>query len=44
MIGWLTLVFRLVLAGLKSRRILLLENFALRHQLLVLTRGPIGHA
>jgi len=39
MIRWLTLVLRLAVAGLKSRRNLVLENLALRHQLLVLSRG-----
>ena len=39
MICWLILLLRLVLAGLKSRRNLLLENLALRHQLLVLRRS-----
>ncbi len=36
MIGWLTFLLRLAVTGLKSRRNLLLENLALRHQLLVL--------
>ena len=35
---WLTVVLRLVVAGLKSRRNLLFENLALRHQVLVLCR------
>ena len=39
MIRWLNIVLRLLVAGLKSRRNLLLENLALRHQLLVLSRG-----
>jgi hypothetical protein len=39
MIGWLTIVLRLAVVGLKSRRNVLLENLALRHQLLVLSRG-----
>src|SRR5260370_42249726 len=39
MIRWLTVALRLALAGLKSHRNLLLENLALRHQLLVLSRG-----
>jgi hypothetical protein len=39
MICWLILLLRLVLTGLKSRRNLLLENLALRHQLLVLRRN-----
>jgi hypothetical protein len=38
MVRWLTVVLRLAEAGLKSRRNLLLENLALRHQL------PIGAA
>jgi hypothetical protein len=38
MIGWMILALRLVLDGLKFRRKLLLENLALRHQLLVLSR------
>jgi hypothetical protein len=38
MIGWLTVVLRLAIAGLKSRRNLLFD-LALRHQLLVLSRG-----
>jgi hypothetical protein len=40
MIRWLTLVLFLAVAGLKSRRNLLLEILALRHQLLVLSRKP----
>src|ERR1019366_3627175 len=39
MIRWLTLVLHLAVAGLKSRRNLLLEIPALRHQLLVLSRS-----
>ena len=39
MISWLTLVLKIAFAGLKSRRNLLLENLALRHQLLVCSRG-----
>jgi hypothetical protein len=39
MIRWLTLEVHLAVAGLKSRRNLLLENLALQHQLLVLSRG-----
>jgi len=39
MIRWLKVVLRLAVAGLKSRRNLLLENLALRHQLLVLSRA-----
>jgi hypothetical protein len=38
MIRWLTLALHLAVAGLKSRRNLLLEILALRHQLLVLSR------
>ena len=38
MIRWLKLVLQVVFAGLKSRRNLVLENLALRHQLLVLNR------
>ena len=38
MLCWITLVFRLVAAVLKSRSRLLLENLALRHQLQLLTR------
>ena len=41
MIRWLTVALRLALAGLKSRRNLLLENLALRHQLLVLSRARV---
>ena len=40
MLCWLTLLLWLTAAILKSRRNLLLENLALRHQLLVLTRNP----
>jgi len=40
MVLWLILVVRLVVTSLKSRRNLLLENLALRHQLLVLNRSP----
>ena len=39
MVRWLTFVLRLAVAGLKSRRNLLLEILALRHQLLVLSRN-----
>ena len=39
MIHWLIVLIRLVVAALKSRRNLLLENLALRHQLLVLGRS-----
>ena len=39
MIRWLTLVLHLAVTGLKSRRNLLLEILALRHQLLVLSRS-----
>ena len=39
MIVWLILVLRLAAASLKSHRDLLLENLALQHQLLVLSRG-----
>ena len=39
MIRWLSVLLRLAVAGLKSRRNLLLENLALRHQLLVLIRN-----
>jgi len=39
MICWLILLIRLVVAGLKSCRNLLLENLALRQQLLVLRRS-----
>ena len=38
MVRWLILVLRVVVISLKSRRNLLLENLALRHQLLVLNR------
>ena len=38
MICWLIVLIRLVVAGLNTRRNLLLENLALRHQLLVLRR------
>ncbi len=34
MISWLTLVLQVAFAGLKPRRSLLLENLALRHQLM----------
>ena len=44
MIRWLTVVLRLAIAGLKSRRSLLLENLALSHQLLILSRVPTDHA
>ena len=40
MVRWLTFVLHLAVAGLKSRRNLLLEILALRHQLLVLSRSP----
>jgi hypothetical protein len=40
MLCWLTLLLSLAAASLKSRENLLLENLALRHQLLVLTRNP----
>ena len=40
MLCWLTLLLRLAAVVLKSCRNLLLENLALRHQLLVLTRKP----
>jgi hypothetical protein len=36
---WLIFVLRLAAAVLKSRRILLLDNLALRHQLLVVSRN-----
>ncbi len=36
---WLIVLIRLVVAGTKFRRNLLLENLALRHQLLVLRRS-----
>ena len=39
MVRWLILILRLAAASLKSRRNLLLENLALRHQLLILSRG-----
>ena len=39
MVPWLTLGLHLGVAALKSRRNLALENLALRHQLLVLSRG-----
>jgi len=39
MARWFTLVTRLVVAILKSRRRLLLENLALHHQILVLNRN-----
>ena len=39
MIVWLILVLRLAAASLRSRRNLLLENLALQHQLLVLSRA-----
>jgi hypothetical protein len=39
MIRWLTLALHLAVAGLKSRRSLLLEMLALQHQLLVLSRS-----
>jgi len=39
MIVWLILILRLAGASLKSRRNLLLENLALRHQLVVLSRN-----
>jgi hypothetical protein len=39
MICWLAFLLCLVVAGLKTRRNLLLENLALRHQLLVLRRS-----
>jgi hypothetical protein len=39
MLSWLTFVLRLCPALMRSRRSLLLENVALRHQLLVLTRN-----
>ncbi len=38
MIAWLSMVVQVAFAGLNSRRNLLLENLALRHQLLVLSR------
>ena len=39
MISWLRLLLKVSFAGLKSRRNLLLKNLALRHQLLVFSRG-----
>jgi hypothetical protein len=39
LLRWLNFVLGLAAAILKSRRNLLLENVALRHQLLVLTRN-----
>ena len=39
MIRWLNLALHLAVAGLKSRRSLLLEMLALQHQLLVLSRS-----
>ena len=39
MIRWLTLTLQLAIAGLKSRRSLLLEMLALQDQLLVLSRS-----
>jgi hypothetical protein len=39
MVVWLILILRLAAASLKSRQSVLLENLALRHQLLVLNRG-----
>jgi hypothetical protein len=39
MIRWLTFGLHLAAAGLKCRRSLVLENLALRHQLLVLSRS-----
>jgi len=39
MICWLIVLIRLAVAGLKTHRNLLLENLALRHQLLVLRRS-----
>ena len=39
MICWLIVLIRLVVAGMKSRRNLLLETLALRNQLLVLRRS-----
>src|ERR1035441_2335486 len=39
MIRWLNLALHLAVAGLKSRRSLLLELLALQHQLLVLSRS-----
>ena len=43
MIVWLILVLPLAAASLRSRRNLLLENLALQHQLLVLSRGSKRH-
>jgi len=42
-VHWLIVLIRLVVARLKSRRNLLLENLALRHQLLVLHRSSNPH-
>ena len=39
LIAWLTMVLRVAFAGLTSRRNLLLENLALRHQFLVFSRS-----
>jgi len=39
MIRWLTFGLHLAAAGLKCRRSLVLENLALRHQLLVLSQS-----
>jgi hypothetical protein len=39
MIAWLTMVAQVAYAGLNSRQNLVLENLALRHQLLVLSRA-----
>jgi len=39
MVVWLILILHLAAASLKSRQSVLLENLALRHQLLVLNRG-----
>ncbi len=39
MVGWLILFLRFAVAPFKGRWYLLLENLALRHQLLVLSRG-----
>ena len=39
MIHWLIFVVRIAVTSLKSRRVLLLENLALRHRLLLLTRN-----
>ena len=38
MVGWLILLLGFAVAAFKGRRNLLLENLALRHQLLVLHR------